>query len=178
MDRHRCQQCKLRSGWCNGTLDRLLILVTHTVSRPILDTAFTLLFRFGESMAHVSVPCTRRIFARGPKKLLQRNVKRLTNLFKSLCHAFNDASLHFIFDELRNLLFHGFSWSGTFKTTVRCSITDERTFHLRWKGIFISVNTKCPTHLEQQQRVVAMLFLLQPDATGTLVSSRRVSVVC
>jgi len=58
---------------------------------------------------------------------LQRNVKCATNLFKSCCHAFKDATLHFILDELSNLLFHGFSWFGTFKTMVFCSQTERTT---------------------------------------------------
>ena len=43
MYRRRCHQRKLGSSRHDDTLDRLLILVTAAVPRPILDTAFTLL---------------------------------------------------------------------------------------------------------------------------------------
>jgi hypothetical protein len=80
----RRHQHQLRSRRYDDALDRLLILVTAAVPRSILDTAFTLLLgRFTQSVAYVSVPGTRRIFTRRSKKLLQRNVKRATNLFKS-----------------------------------------------------------------------------------------------
>lgn len=108
MHRHGRHQSELGPRRYDDALDRLLVLVTHTVSRPILDTALTLLLGFGESVTHVSIPGARRVFTRRSEKLLQRNVKCLTNLFKSFCHAFNDATLHLRLDQLSNLLFHGF----------------------------------------------------------------------
>ena len=80
----RRHQHQLRSRRYDDALDWLLVLVTATVARPILDTAFTLLLRrLAQSVTDVSVPGARRVFTRSPEKLLQRNVKGATNLFKS-----------------------------------------------------------------------------------------------
>jgi hypothetical protein len=108
MHRHGRHQSELGPRRHNYALYRLLVLVTHTVSRPILDTALTLLLGFGESVTHVSIPRARRVFTRRSEKLLQRNVKCLTNLFKSFCHALEDLAFHLSLDQMRNLLFHGF----------------------------------------------------------------------
>lgn len=93
----RChgRQLGLGSRRRNDALNRSLILMTTTVSGPILNTSLTLLLRFAETVTHVSVPRARRIFTRRSKELLQGNVKRLTNLFERLGHAFDDSTLDF-----------------------------------------------------------------------------------
>ena len=84
MHRHGRHQSELGPRRYDDALDRLLVLVTTTVARPILDAAFTLLLgRLAQPVTYVSVPCARRVFTRRSKKLLQRNVKGATNLFKS-----------------------------------------------------------------------------------------------